>query len=85
MSLIGDRSRRGGLLDLLLGERSLLPGCQLSLAGGVFARSLSLARYVSALMMGDLARGGDLGRAVGLYDSPPPILVTSPSPLKFEH
>jgi hypothetical protein len=81
LSLIGDRSRRGGVLDLRLGERSLLPGCQLSLAGGVFALSRSPARYVSALIIGDLARKGDLGRAVGLYDSPPPILVTSPSPL----
>lgn len=39
----GERSRRGGLLDLRLGgERSLEFGCQLSLAGG----DLGLSRPV---------------------------------------
>ena len=73
LSLRGERSRLRGDRDLLLGgERSRLPGCQLSLVGVLPLLggdlSLSPARNVSPL-------------AAGLYDSPLPILVTSPSPL----
>lgn len=59
----GERSRRGGVLDLWRGERSREPGCQLSLAGGDLGLSL-LVLYVSALGGERALPPGD--RAIGL-------------------
>lgn len=81
MSLNGERSRRGGVLDRRRGDRSL-PGCQVSVAGGDLARSLRGDLFLSPLKESILGgERGERGRAVGRYDSPAPILVTSPSPL----
>ena len=80
LSLAGERSLRGGVLDLRRGDRSLL-GCQLSV-GGVRTRSLRGELSRSLPLRKESIRGGERGRDVtGLYDSPPPNLVTSPSPL----
>lgn len=78
LSLIGERSLRGGVLDLLRGgERARSrPGCQLSMIGGVRALRggvLSLSRSDLKVFAGGAPRGR--------YDSPAPIFVTSPSPL----
>lgn len=46
--------------------------------GGVLALSLLTGDRSLSLSYRD--RSGERGRAAGRYDSPPPILVTSPSP-----
>lgn len=80
LSLNGERSRRG-VLDRRRGDRSR-PGCQVSVAGGDLARSLRGDLFLSPLKESILGgERGERGRAEGRYDSPAPILVTSPSPL----
>lgn len=78
LSLMGDRSLRGGVRDLLRGgDRALSrPGCQLSITGGERGRrggDLSRSRSGRNVLGGGAPRGR--------YDSPAPIFVTSPSPL----
>ena len=82
LSLTGERSLRGGVRDLRRGDLSLLLGCQLSV-WGVRARSRLGDRSLSP--RNESILGGERGRApAGLYDSPPPIFVTSPSPLEIK-
>lgn len=62
LSRNGERSLRGGVLDLRRGERSLLPGCQLSVGGGVRALSRLGERSLSRSFRKVSVRAGDRGR-----------------------